>query len=387
MINLDDRLLSKLAPNELFLLLQIVKRMRVNKMVSWPSIELLAKECNWDERTVKTWRAMLIKKGYIHMELRPGKPTLYRLRKTGIGVYHGVDSDTGVEEEAEGGTKIEGVQNLSKKRVQKMRGKGVQNLPPELVNQELLNNGRGLNAKKTPPPADFDSFMEEVDRRAVEAKKEKGSPKVAAKGSYERPPRISSEAINGVFNDMVEQRLRATEEVPDIESEEGPTHILATTDITTLPGKLILVNEGVNLEETTRESVSSLQDRLKISPKADNAMEAQMLIEKWCAGNQEQIKWAYDVAKRKLSPDELTERVIDFCGHFSTTYETGKQLLFFSDPARYFQNGLTKWLQRQNQFDREQAAKAAQTRAGQKKSGAPNSFGGDPAKYQEKQRF
>ena len=150
MINLDDRLLSKLTPNELFLLLQIVKRMRVNKMVSWTTIELLKKECSWDETTVKKWRSSLIEKGYIQMELRPGKPTLYWLKGTGIGIYHPADTEKGIEEESKEGTKNEGIQNLQQKRVQKMRGKRVQKMPPELINNELVSKGKGISNSTTP---------------------------------------------------------------------------------------------------------------------------------------------------------------------------------------------------------------------------------------------
>jgi hypothetical protein len=87
--------------------------------------------------------------------------------------------------------------------------------------------------------------------------------------------------------------------------------------------------------------------------KATTEKEARELIEKWCGENSEHIRWSYDAARRKLTPEDLRQRVIDYCGHFATTENLSKQFLFFNDPARLFQNGLTKWLQRQNQFDRE----------------------------------
>jgi hypothetical protein len=165
--------------------------------------------------------------------------------------------------------------------------------------------------------------------------------------------------------------------------EDAPVMLVQSFDGQTLPGALVTTVEGLRLEDTTRESVIALQSRLKISPKAENAMEAQKIIVEWCAVNKEQVVWSYESARRKCTAEDVVERIIDFCGHFSTTAEVGKQLLFFSDPARMFQNGLTKWLQTQNKFDREQAAKTPAI----KRSGAPNSFGGDQSKFNEVQKF
>lgn len=189
MINLDDRLLSKLNPNELFLLLQIVKRMRVNKMVSWPSIERLQDECDWDERTVKKWRSSLIEKGYIQMQLRPGKPTLYWLKGTGIGVYHSADTEKGLEEGIEEGTKNEGVQNLLKKRVQKMRVKRVQKMTPELVSNELVSNEKGISDSPT---------LESSENLEAEKKENAFIPRGAAGTDFQVTAMASPTEIPGV---------------------------------------------------------------------------------------------------------------------------------------------------------------------------------------------
>jgi hypothetical protein len=367
MINLDDRLLSKLAPNELFLLLQIVKRMRVNKMVSWPSIELLAKECNWDERTVKTWRAMLIKKGYIHMELRPGKPTLYRLRKTGIGVYHGVDSDTGVEEETGEGAKIEGVQSLPKKRVQKLRGQGIQNLPPELVNQELLNNGRGLNAKKTTPthPTTYDEFMERVNAEtlAVEAKKEKAPPVAPA------PPSI----YNGYDFDVY-SKVPLTDML-----EDDPGLLVNGFDTSTLPGAMIRTAEVLPTNPTPAARILNGVNR---APLAEDSDGAQKLIMEWATnGALETVQNWYNLARRKFTPEDLELMTARFCSTYSTAGEASKRMLFFADPVLFFKNKARVFIDNQKSFDR-----MSEPKNGIKKGGI-NSFGGDPLKFQEKQKF
>ena len=202
--------------------------------------------------------------------------------------------------------------------------------------------------EKTLPPATFDEMMIEVERLAVEAKKEK-SPSIA--GGF---PKEEIDRLIGVNRAIRNQ----------------PTHTVKTVDANTIPGTLIRTVEGVNLEPTNGTEITiktgmneagetyvfEHTERVNIPtgprlPLASNAMEAQKIIETWCKDHGEQIRWAYDAARRNLTPEDLRERLIDFVGHYATTAE--KQYLFFHDPARMFQNGLTKWLQRQNQFDRE----------------------------------
>ena len=247
-------------------------------------------------------------------------------------------------------------------------------------------------AEKTPsPPKDFDEMLQRVNAEVstIEAEKEKISPVPAA-------PSFSGSDISDEADELkngVVRRDGPNYEPTDFDFyskvplsdmlEDAPVMLVQSFDGQTLPGALVTTVEGLRLEDTTRESVIALQSRLKISPKAENAMEAQKIIVEWCAVNKEQVVWSYESARRKCTAEDVVERIIDFCGHFSTTAEVGKQLLFFSDPARMFQNGLTKWLQTQNKFDREQAAKTPAI----KRSGAPNSFGGDQSKFNEVQKF
>jgi len=254
------------------------------------------------------------------------------------------------------------------------------------------NEGREEEEKNAPSlPKDFDEMIQRVNAEVstIEAKKEKISP-VPAAPSFSGSD-ISDEADelkNGVVRrdgpnyEPTDFGLYSKVPLSDM-LEDAPVMLVQSFDGQTLPGALVTTVEGLRLEDTTRESVIALQSRLKISPKAENAMEAQKIIVEWCAVNKEQVVWSYESARRKCTAEDVVERIIDFCGHFSTTAEVGKQLLFFSDPARMFQNGLTKWLQTQNKFDREQAAKTPTV----KRSGAPNSFGGDQSKFNEVQKF
>lgn len=178
-------------------------------------------------------------------------------------------------------------------------------------------------AENTPsPPKDFDEMIKRVNAEVatIEAEKEKNTPVPAA---------------------------------PSL----APTHVVTTVDGQKLPGALVATIEGLNLEQTTRETAAEALTRRISNPLADNAIDAGKLIEVWCAENSETVKWAYEAARRKLTPDDLSARIIDFCGCYANSVEPGKQVLFFGDPARMFKNGLTKWLQTQNKFDRDQAAK------------------------------
>ena len=250
----------------------------------------------------------------------------------------------------------------------------------DVVNNIIEGNGD----KKTPPPATYDEMIERVERLSVEAKKEK-APQVA-------PPPLT---IHSGFNEVMDY----LEFVDPCIFKDDPTHIVHGVDCQTLPGSMIRtaeILEPTNANQITIKTgmnsagetyIFEHTERVTIPngtgyPLAQNAMEAQKIIENWCAVNGEQVRWSYDAARRKFTPEDLHERLIDFCGHYANTAE--KQILFFLDPARMFQNGLTKWLQTQNKFDREQAAKQPKTA---KKQGTPNAFGGDQSKYQEVQKF
>jgi hypothetical protein len=159
MLNIDDRLLSDLDESEMYLVLHIAKFMTANRMTAWPSLETLSKNCNWDERTVKKHRQSLVLKGYLEMKMQPGKPTMYRFLKDGIGVYRPMKTDEMIAENEgtyfEGGTKNEGTQNVFK-GVQKMRGEVVNNI-------EVIKRERGEKEKTALPPSENPSLEAEKE--------------------------------------------------------------------------------------------------------------------------------------------------------------------------------------------------------------------------------
>lgn len=157
MLNIDDRLLNELDESELYLVLHIAKHMKANRMTAWPSLEALSKACNWDDRTVKKHRQSLIKKGFLEMTMNPGKPTLYRFLKDGIGVYRPMKTDDPIAENEgtyiEGGTKNEGTQNAVN-GVQKMRGvRGHKMYPEDIkgIKSEIIKE-EGENAQNALSP-------------------------------------------------------------------------------------------------------------------------------------------------------------------------------------------------------------------------------------------
>ena len=254
------------------------------------------------------------------------------------------------------------------------------------------NEGRGNEAENTPsPPKDFDEMIQRVNAEVatIEAEKEKISPVPAA-------PSFSGSDISDEADELkngVVRRDGPNYEPTDFDFyskvplsdmlEDAPVMLVQSFDGQTLPGALVTTVEGLNFEQTTRETAAEALTRRISNPLADNAIDAGKLIESWCAENVETVKWAYEAARRKLTPDDLSARIIDFCGCYANHKEAGTQVLFFGDPARMFHNALTRWLQTQNKYDREQAAKTPTV----KRSGAPNSFGGDQSKFNEVQKF
>lgn len=215
------------------------------------------------------------------------------------------------------------------------------------------NEGRD-NEQKTPHPlgADFESFLEEVDRRVLESEKEK-APSVA--GGF------PSGGEYGVWD------------------ARGNPLLVQSFDGQTLPGSLITTTEVI--EQTNQHATAALFTRMGLTPKAANGDEADAILTAWAAENMETIKMKYGRAKRKLTPEDLDKLIIKFTGQYASHSDAGTRERFLFDPARFFNDKLSGWLIDQPKFER------APGNPETKKQGAPNAYGGDPLKYQEKQRF
>ena len=288
MINLDTRILEKMNESELFLILQIVKRMQQNRMTAWPSVETLCKDCNWDERTVKKWRKSLIDRGFLEMNLKSGKPTVYRLKKTGISVWQPVENEDGYPEKE--GTILEGTKNAPPQKMQgqKMCLGGVQKMTPELkvINSELIikKSERDAHANSKPSKAEI------------------------AKRDGVAPPGPLENATDEYVNELVHRsRREAREFQAAIENSPKQTR---------------------TFEDAERE------------------------IARWAATEGlETVKYRHELARRKFNEKDLPQLAAHFCSIYGKPGGTDREQLL-KDPIEFFRVGLNKYLTNQNQFDR-----------------------------------
>jgi hypothetical protein len=215
-----------------------------------------------------------------------------------------------------------------------------------ISNNDINSNneeGEVKEKKQTPPPADFDSFMSEVERLSVEAKKEKGINPVAP------PPSFAPDcpACHGRGNNTSGGHCWECSG-----TGEAPTHILKTTDTETLPGALITDVQGMNLEPTNPNATTALFNRMNLTPKATNGDEADAILTKWAAENIETVKLKYSRAKRKFTPEDLDRLIVKFCGQYASNKDTGTRERFLYDPARFFNDKLSAWLADQPGFEK-----------------------------------
>lgn len=248
-------------------------------------------------------------------------------------------------------------QNEPKGAAQNEPKGAAQNETHNNVEKDIENNveleGERDNEKNTHAPALPDQIENELESYTnhVEAKKEKGTPKVAEKGSLyspeiERQLDILQESTNRDVRAELERLLYS------------PTHVVKITDAETVPGALTTIVEAATLPElpkfyqpTNPEAAAKLMAGLGRKPLAETADEAGALIESWCKDNIETVKLWYSRSKRVFSPDDLTALTTKFCGCYSNHAETGKQTRFMGDPVLFFRNGFSSWLIEQKKYD------------------------------------
>ena len=149
MINVYTQLLEQLEPNEMWLLLHIVKRLGEHH-TAFPSKKTLLKDCKWkSERTLNAALDGLTSKNIINVTHRlreDGSQTsnLYRLITPLVGVYVPGDKLQSTENNTPGGVqKMQGgeVQKIHPPGVQKMQGgRGKKSTPNEVLTNEVLDN-------------------------------------------------------------------------------------------------------------------------------------------------------------------------------------------------------------------------------------------------------
>ena len=249
-------------------------------------------------------------------------------------------------------------------------------------------------AEKTPSlPKDFDEMIQRVNAEVstIEAEKEKISPVPAA-------PSFSGSDISDEADELkngVVRRDGPNYEPTDFDFyskvplsdmlEDAPVMLVQSFDGQTLPGALVTTVEGLNLEQTTRETAATASI-LKATGReivCETADDANDLITAWAERNMATIENWYNRSKRVMSAVDLQNIITKFCGTYANHSDSGKRLRFLADPVLFFRNQCSGWLIDQNKYDSTQAAKTPTV----KRSGAPNSFGGDQSKFNEVQKF
>lgn len=148
MLNIDDRILSTLNEQEMFLCMHILKYMKSGEKQCWPSIDTLCKDCNWSHNTVKTWRKSLINKGVIMIAEQPGKPSIYKISTNLIKAYNGK-----IEQSTPTNFWPTNISPLPKSGRPTFGCDPIQLLVPEYINYEILTlNGLKEAEAKTESP-------------------------------------------------------------------------------------------------------------------------------------------------------------------------------------------------------------------------------------------
>lgn len=168
MLNIDDRYLDILNANETFLCLQILRYMRPENMVSWPSITTLCEVCKWDERTVTKHLKTLCEKRVLQVEKSKGVANKYRFSGDGFGVYVPKNQDEPPTKNV--GTKnVVPTQNVptffADNHPQKM---GVEVINYEVINNTLSNSAQGPEKTETEKPAESQKTeLEQVEEKIL----------------------------------------------------------------------------------------------------------------------------------------------------------------------------------------------------------------------------
>lgn len=207
-------------------------------------------------------------------------------------------------------------------------------------NNTTNTGGEEREAEKDPTPTDFDNFMDRVNSEAattIEAKKEKNTPVPAA-------PSFCDEIRKEL--DILEREFKA------------PTHVVTAVDGQTLPGALVTTVEGLNLEQTTRETAAtaSILKATGREIQCETADDANDLITEWAACNMATIENWYNRSKRVISAVDLQNIITKFCGTYANHSDSGKRLRFLSDPVLFFRNQCSGWLIDQNKYDSTQSS-------------------------------
>jgi hypothetical protein len=220
MINIDSRALEALNPNEMWLMLHIVKRINQDR-TAFPSKKTLLKDTGWkSEKTVNAAIAGLIEKGMLQSiprQREDGSQTsnLYRITTNLFGVYKPANELQDTVKNAPGG-------------VQKMHPHEVLDNSKVLVNEVLessFSNEKGFPENSTENigdvAAEFEAFGEPAP---LKAEKKKTPPKLR-----EAPPAAKEPTETYTFYEAWARFVEA-KGIAVSKSKTGNSYVFAPKD-------------------------------------------------------------------------------------------------------------------------------------------------------------
>jgi len=291
-----------------------------------------------------------------------------------------------------------GVNKVDTKRKQSLHQSvnKVDEVYKELDNK--LEKGEREGEQQTPPPPDFDSFMSDVERLAVEAKKEK-APQVAP------PPLTIHSGFNEVFDTLYEKdengeyQIRRDVEPKqpvefDIEIHEPVKRERVIVPSPKRDGDVapqrnanqITIKTGMNsagetyiFEHTERVVIPTPPHiTLDMRPNANTPTQLRIAMENFY--RDWPLEWSDGILKFSKGSQYTEERQGEIMGVWACHIIKMNQ---GSNTYQQLNADLQKWFRGQKDFDRNYT----QPKNGSKKQGTPNAFGGDQSKYQEVQKF
>ena len=194
MINIDSRALEALNPNEMWLMLHIVKRINTDR-TAFPSKKTLLKDTGWkSEKTINAAMAGLIEKGMLQSiprQREDGSQTsnLYRITTNLFGVYKPANELQDTVKNAPGG-----MQKMQGGEVYKMQGGGGKKDTPggmqKMTPHEVLDRRKVLsNEVLNNEHSSFSNEKEPVGKVAEQFEKT-GEPEPVKVPLAETPPKL-----------------------------------------------------------------------------------------------------------------------------------------------------------------------------------------------------
>lgn len=286
MINIDDRILTALNEQELYLTLHIAKRMKASRMTAWPSLATLAADCKWDERTVKRWRDSLVEKGFLSVTVKPGMPNTYSFLRAGIGVFQGLENAENVQEESAKDVPpsfYAPPHFMPPHPPHKMYPHPPHKMYPEVVNKEVVNKEVVNKERETALP--LSAGPSESENPQSEPK-EKNAPLIAPPPPFSQaPPPPDLQAPDGPLVAVV----FAPPTVEHIPTPDGPSFRVETHP----PAEVKTIRQTRQKPTLQKKTVEIPATHAEISPLLNELLEKRPYLQKSHDALRREMEWFF----------------------------------------------------------------------------------------------